>query len=383
MALRNNLSNFQETIADPESRMALKEEYLNNLIESFNTPISQITGIVLYAEEKTTESSEIVTAIRVRAKGIHDKFLPDPIAVAKDKSTNTNKFINSCLECHPVVFPEKTQTLGEQNTELYFSARQGDIVELKRNQQGVLMYGRKISKSSDHATMLYDFTPGKADQPGMFVDSTAGYFGNNVKKQVNDYNIGPDGTTNVEWEKKKTLTKELSQSQIAFVEALCVELGKTGWQLKVIVTDLRRTPQMQASIMVRSQRRDPKWWPYHKSWNNLKSIIDNQDYDNATAVRKVKEEIENQMKNGKLISGHLDAMALDIRSKNIGMPNVAQKIQQLYDAVKATGRVSHYEVEYYEGRNYKEQKKLRNQGGEPRGNEHLHVSVIKIEGEKP
>ena len=43
MPLRNNLSNFQETLADAESRMALKEEYLNNLIESFNNPLSQIT----------------------------------------------------------------------------------------------------------------------------------------------------------------------------------------------------------------------------------------------------------------------------------------------------------------------------------------------------
>ena len=93
MARKNNLSNFQETIADPESRMALKEEYLNNMIESFNSQDSQLTGIVLYAEQKTTESSEVVTAIRVRAKGIHDKYLPDPIAVAEDKETNTNKFI--------------------------------------------------------------------------------------------------------------------------------------------------------------------------------------------------------------------------------------------------------------------------------------------------
>ena len=106
MARKNNLSNFQETIADPESRMALKEEYLNNMIESFNSQDSQLTGIVLFAEQKTTESSEVVTAIRVRAKGVHDKYLPDPIDVAKDKETNTNKFINSCLECHPVVFPQ-------------------------------------------------------------------------------------------------------------------------------------------------------------------------------------------------------------------------------------------------------------------------------------
>jgi len=184
MARKNNLSNFQETIADPESRMALKEEYLNNMIESFNTQESQITGIVLYAEQNTTESSEVVTAIRVRAKGIHDKFLPDPIEVAKNKETNTNKFINSCLECHPVVFPQKTQTLGEQNTELYFSAVQGDIVELNRNEQGVLMYGKKISRSSAHAIMKYDFTPGNSDTSGMFVDSASAAFKNAVKGNV-------------------------------------------------------------------------------------------------------------------------------------------------------------------------------------------------------
>ena len=196
MARKNNLSNFQETIADPESRMALKEEYLNNMIESFNSQDSQLTGIVLYAEQKTTESSEVVTAIRVRAKGIHDKYLPDPIAVAEDKETNTNKFINSCLECHPVVFPQKTQTLGEENTELYFSATQGDVVELTKNQQGVLMYGRKISKSVPHSTMLYNFTPGKADQPGMFVDSASSAFKNSTKQlvfNINDLGEAPAG----------------------------------------------------------------------------------------------------------------------------------------------------------------------------------------------
>ena len=158
--------------------------------------LSQITGIVLYAEQKTTDSSEAVTVIRVRARGIHDKFLPDPIDVAKDKQTNTNKFINSCLECHPVVFPQKTQTLGEENTELYFSATQGDVVELNRNEQGVLMYGRKLSKSVPHAKMLYDFTPGKADQPGMFVDSTSSAFKNSTKQlvfNINDLGEAPIG----------------------------------------------------------------------------------------------------------------------------------------------------------------------------------------------
>ena len=370
MARKNNLSNFQETIADPESRMALKEEYLNNMIESFNSQNSQLTGIVLFAEQKTTESSEVVTAIRVRAKGVHDKYLPDPIDVAKDKETNTNKFINSCLECHPVVFPQKTQTLGEENTELYFSAQQGDVVELNKNEQGVLMYGRKISRLSNYASMLYDFTPGAADKPGMFVDSTSGYFGSNTKKQVNDYDINEDGTTNVTW--KKSASGDVAPQLKIFLDELCKELGKRGWQLQVTVTSLKRTFEKQAQLMVDNQRQDPKWWPYSSSYNKMKTIADDSSIDRASAIEKVATELK-KLPIPK--SSHLNALALDIRTNDIGMPKVQEKMKTLEEAVSATKMTTYFQIEYYRGKNYTQQKKDRDAGGPNKPNEHMHISV--------
>ena len=91
-------------------------------------------------------------------------------------------------------------------------------------------------------------------------------------------------------------------------------------------------------------------------------------------------EIKENMKKGKLVSSHLDAMALDIRTNSIGMPNVAQKMQQIKEAVEKTGKVSYHQIEYYEGKNYKQQKDIRDGGGPNRANEHLHVSVKRIEG---
>jgi len=366
----NNLSNFQETVADPESRMALKEEYLNNIIESFNTPIFQITGIVLYAEQKTTESSELVTSIRVRAKGIHDRFLPDPIEVAKDNQTNTNKFINSCLECHPVVFPQKTQTLGEDNTELYFSAQQGDVVELNLNEQGVLMYGRKISRLSNYASMLYDFTPEAADKPGMFVDSASGYFGSNIKKQVNRYDINADGTTNVTW--TKSVSGEVSPQLEVFLDELCIQLGKRAWQLQVIVTSLKRTFEKQAQLMVDNQREDPKWWPYGSSYNKMKTIANDSSINRTDAIKKVAAELK-KLPIPK--SSHLNALALDIKTNSIGMPRVQEKMKTLEEAVKATKMTTYFQIEYYRGKNYAQQKRIRDEGGPHKPNEHMHISV--------
>lgn len=370
MPLRNNLSNFQETLADPESRLALQQEYLNNIIESFNTPVSQITGVVLYAEQKTTEEGTNVTAVRIRAEGIHDKYLPDPTQMAKESCSSSNKIINTCLEAHPVVFPLKSQVLGAENVDNYYSAVQGDVVKLELNEQGVLMYGEKIGTKPQYSTMLYDFSSENADKKGATTDSSSSAFAGGIKKQVNDYDINEDGTTNVTW--RKSASGEVAPQLKTFLDELCKELGKRGWQLQVTVTSLKRTFKKQAQLMVDNQRNDPKWWPYSSDYNNMKKIANDLSIDRTQAIKDVTAELK-KLPIPK--SSHLNALALDIRTNNIGMPKVQEKMKTLEEAVKATKMTTYFQIEYYKGKNYVNQKKLRDAGGPNRPNEHMHISV--------
>jgi hypothetical protein len=376
-----NLSNFQEAIADPFNRLALQHENLNNIIESMNSSRKIVRGTVVYADSQTPDSGgNLVTAIRVRAKGLHNSFIPDiPDLIKNDKVSN--RIINTCMECHPVIYPKVSQVGDKTEEGQYFGASQGDVVELELNENGQLLYGRTIGFDMSYAGIVYDFTPANKNKLATWSESAAAAMSNGIKKQVSDYNINPDGTTTVTWEAKSdSVQKNISPSQKSFLDKLVEELGNTGWQLKVIVTSLKRTSEEQAHVMVKNRRADDKWWPYGKSWSYIKTIIDDTTKTPAEAKVSVKDEIDKKIKEGKLISSHLDAMAMDIRTNNIGMPNVDKKMKQLLDAVTKTGMASFRKIEYYEGKNYASQKKLRDEGGDNRPNEHLHISVKRIEG---
>jgi hypothetical protein len=379
--MATNLSNFQEAIADPFNRLALQHENLNNIIESMNSSRKIVRGTVVYADSQTPDAGgNLVTAIRVRAKGLHNSFVPDiPDLIKNDKVSN--RIINTCMECHPVIYPKVSQVGDKTEEGQYFGASQGDIVELELNENGQLLYGRTIGFDMSYAGIVYDFTPANKNKLATWSESAAAAMSNGIKKQVGDYNINPDGTTTVTWEaKSESVQKNISPSQKSFLDKLVEELGNTGWQLKVIVTSLKRTPEEQAHVMVKNRRDDNNWWPYGKSWSYIKTIIDDTTKTPAEAKASVKDEIDKKIKEGKLVSSHLDAMAMDIRTNNIGMPNVDKKMKQLLDAVTKTGMASFRKIEYYEGKNYASQKKLRDKGGDNRPNEHLHISVKRIEG---
>ena len=376
-----NLSNFQEHLADPFNRLALQHENLNNIIESMNSSRKVVRGTVVYADGQTPDAGgNLVTAIRIRAKGLHNSFIPNiPDLIKNDKVSN--RIINTCMECHPVVYPKVSQVGDKTEEGQYFGASQGDIVELELNENGQLLYGRTIGFDSNYAGIVYDFTPANKNKLATWSESAAAAMRNGIKKQVSDYGINPDVTTTVTWEAKSdSVQKNISPSQKSFLDKLVEELGKTSWQLKVIVTSLKRTPEEQAHVMVKNRRDDDRWWPYGKSWSHIKTIIDDTTKTPAEAKVSVKEEIDKKIKEGKLVSSHLDAMAMDIRTNNIGMPNVDKKMQQILDAVTKTGMASFRKIEYYEGKSYAAQKKLRDKGGSNRPNEHLHISVKRIEG---
>lgn len=185
-----NLTNYQDSLASPESRQALQQEYLNRIIESFGQkkPITQ--GIVVYADNNAiTSNGKKVTSIRIRAKGLQDSFIPDiPSLFESDKPTN--RMINTCLECHPVIYPKISIDESESSSEtIYYGASQGDIVQLLRDENDTLTYGKKIGTDRRYTDLVYDFTPSNASNPASYSGdpSATGAFRNNVKNQISAY----------------------------------------------------------------------------------------------------------------------------------------------------------------------------------------------------
>ena len=182
--MATNLSNFQEHIADPSNRLALQQEYLNNMIESMNSSRKIVRGTVVYAENQTPGADgNLVTAIRIRAKGLHNSFIPDIPDLIKDDKV-TNRVINTCMECHPVVYPKISQVGDKTEEGQYFGASQGDVVELELNENGQLLYGKTIGFDMSYAGIVYDFTPSNKDKPATWSESAAAAMATNRKSQV-------------------------------------------------------------------------------------------------------------------------------------------------------------------------------------------------------
>ena len=142
-----NLSNFQEHLADPFNRLALQHENLNNIIESMNSSRKVVRGTVVYADGQTPDAGgNLVTAIRIRAKGLHNSFIPNiPDLIKNDKVSN--RIINTCMECHPVVYPNNSLDYCENFLSMMFAM---PTSEYKIDQTVVSALNKLLILHADH-----------------------------------------------------------------------------------------------------------------------------------------------------------------------------------------------------------------------------------------
>mgnify|MGYP003134426071 FL=1 len=167
MTKRRNLSSMQSTIADPESKLALENERINNLLERPDFVRVSFQGIVLYANNTVVDAKgTLATAVRVRVEGLTDRSIPDPATAGREACSSTNRFINQCLEAHPIAYPRKSQTGATNFDDLYYKPSQGDIVEVFIEPNGSYTYGGKIGTSPIHASMIYNFDASSQNKRG-------------------------------------------------------------------------------------------------------------------------------------------------------------------------------------------------------------------------
>lgn len=187
MTKRRNLSSMQSTIADPESKLALENERMNNLLERPNFTPASYQGIVLYANNIAVDAKgTLATAVRIRVEGLTDRSIPDPVTAGREACSGTNRFINQCLEAHPIAYPRKSQTGATNFDDLYFTPSQGDIVEVFVDINGAYTYGGKIGTSPIHASMIYNFDASSQNKRGTTGAAQAA-MNNGVKSQLSAY----------------------------------------------------------------------------------------------------------------------------------------------------------------------------------------------------
>jgi hypothetical protein len=119
-----NISSLVDFVVDPVSRhltkMDLFQELIEQIIISDVESGKQRIGIVVSDGSQTTDNTvaiesdsadpEIYLSARIRIVGLHDRIIPDPLALSKQKKTYRS--INQAIECHPVLFSKDSHSIG-------------------------------------------------------------------------------------------------------------------------------------------------------------------------------------------------------------------------------------------------------------------------------
>jgi hypothetical protein len=193
---------------------------------------------------------------------------------------------------------------------------------------------------------------------------------------VSDSNPVNDGDG---WE--TTGTSLRTPEQVGFIQELVSRLRTQGWQYELQVTSVNRTPQSQASIMVRNERSDPGWFrrTYSRSkhrWSDMQRALSNGEVATARAI------IEEGISLGNYYSSHLRKGAFDIRSKFFTWSE-AKTIYDTLEQMKADetasagsgGGVKSFKWEKVIQRGYERNEERRRNGGPAIPNEHFHIEI--------
>ncbi len=358
LKIQNALAGASQFLQNKVSALQLRKDLEDRAVEeALNQREGQIFEAVVLSDSQQTENittdddSETPTffaAATLRIKGIHDEILPDPLPFVKDEIETASKIIS----IHPTVFSEEKIT-GK-------GLRAGSIVSV-RLVNGVFRFAETGGNDNRYNFSIFRGESGRLES--LFNGGQA--------------LIGQSGE--VSWRTKDNI--QVNQAAVNFLNRFVEELNKYDPPpiTDVVVTSARRTPLQQAKVVLKNvtkaKSKGKEWWPYGSSlWDPIKVIALGSDTEDDK-IKKITDYIQKMIdEKGRYMSDHLKAGALDIRTKSIVGPNVANRMAQFKQAAQATGLAKSLAIEFYE--EDASTKAYRDSGGTPAKYEHLHLTVL-------
>ncbi len=342
-------------------RKDIQSEVLERVLNDAIREGRGFKGIVLSVTQQTDNVTDSDggsiqhLSSNVRIIGIHDKILPDPL----DCKCNANLDIDQLVAMHPVMF-SKEQIAGQ-------GIRIGSIVDVEFI-EGIPFWSETEAIDNRYVGLLSQQPQQATGAQESFNSSTPSLAGD--KNKVTWRLSSKLGNIKVSPRAKEFLDK--------FTQLLSAHPEFNGFQ--VVVSSLKRTPRQQALAMIKQvddAKKDGEiWWPYGKSTVRRRRLytIAYSKESKEQRVKKMIPLIEFSIGTSDIISKHLVDGAMDIRTKDIKNPKVAQKLLIFKKAAINTKIAQNVELEKYE--DSEKRKKKRDAGGSPASGEHLHLSLI-------
>lgn len=376
-SISNAITAAMEFLTNPVSSYKFRKNIQDEVLERTLTDVIRertiLEGIIVSDGVQTTDDtisndqseSEVYSSAKIRILGIHDKILPDPVVFFRQKKTYDE--ITRLIECHPIIY-------SKEKTEVADLSR-GTIVQIEFV-NGIPRFTATGRKNTSYLRIGIPPSFEPSEKPtGLAQSSFSNGRGITTLEQI-------EPPTGGRWRLSSNLLaqgKKATPAMISFLDSFANNLQQYPefQNYEVVVTSVQRTIREQAIVVVNGVDSNANWWPYKKPyWKPFREVA-KSNQSRANRIEKLEELIRNAItSDGRYMSEHLRAGAMDLRTKDILGGDVATKLANFKKAAVDTGLAKSIQIEYYEEPVQQKQKANRDAGGPPAKYEHMHLNLL-------
>ena len=184
--MKFDLSNIFDLLADPLSRLSVKNDFFQEMVEKVLGDEKTVIykGIVLEvidlskstsAPSAPTAGSETRYAIRARIEQLHGS-IPSPLEYIKQKKSNSE--INNIIDLHEMIYSVDIANSDIGATAEVYVPVVGDIVQITEVEKNIFRFGKKIGVNYEMQGFNKITDPSQQDAASSFVPGTREDFEN-------------------------------------------------------------------------------------------------------------------------------------------------------------------------------------------------------------